>query len=211
MPQLRRSWRGKLAWPVRLSVHLPLPQRSPPPPQKKKKKKKDLDLDSLYKKFTYSSPPPFHTPPPPPAKKSILNLDSGFIVKKITDSSTLPPHSLPLNFFIWDLGSGCLYKTHSRLHLKVIWKNGHYWACPGHNLYIYSLLCPYYEEVEGANWFGPVRLSAHLPQPPPPPPPPPREKKNSLFRFRFFVQKFTYSSPPLSYPRPPSPTQKKIF
>ena len=28
---------------------------------------------------------------------------------------------------------------------------------------------PNFEEVEGANWFGHVRLSIHLPSPPPPP------------------------------------------
>ena len=40
---------------------------------------------------------------------------------------------------------------------------------------------PNLEEVEGADWFGPVHLSIHLPLPhtptlPPPPPPPPKKK-----------------------------------
>ena len=51
---------------------------------------------------------------------------------------------------------------------------------------------PNFEEVEGANWFGPVRLFSHLPAPPPTPPntfpappPPPKKKK----RVEFFVKK----------------------
>ena len=42
---------------------------------------------------------------------------------------------------------------------------------------------PNFKEVEGANWFGPVRLSIPLfpPTPlPPSPPPPPTPQKNSL-------------------------------
>ena len=37
-----------------------------------------------------------------------------------------------------------------------------------------------FEEVEGANWFGPVRLSIHLPLPPPTP-----KKKGSFFFLDF--------------------------
>ena len=47
---------------------------------------------------------------------------------------------------------------------------------------------PNFEEVEGANWFGTVSLSIHLPRPtpsnpPPPPPPPPPKKKNIYIYF----------------------------
>ena len=58
---------------------------------------------------------------------------------------------------------------------------------------------PNFEEVEGANWFGPVR-----PFIPPPPPP------NFFFRFAFFVKTFTYSSPRLP-PALPSHLKKKIL
>ena len=58
---------------------------------------------------------------------------------------------------------------------------------------------PNFEEVEGPNWFGPVRLSVHL-LPFPHTPPPPKKKK------------FTYSSPaPPAPPPPPPPKKKRIW
>ena len=46
-------------------------------------------------------------------------------------------------------------------------------------LNICSMHCyaPNFKEVEGANWFGPVHLSIHLPLPPPPLTPPPHPPK----------------------------------
>ena len=106
------NWFG----PVRLSTHLPLPHPAPSPsprPQPPRPHRFFLDLDSLWKKFTYSSPPP-PSPPPPPAKKIkfgltrpsplrqkkpffLFSFKSGFIVNR--------PHQMPqISFFkIWIL------------------------------------------------------------------------------------------------------------
>ena len=60
-----------------------------------------------------------------------------------------------------------------------------------------------FEEVEGANWFGPVRLSVLLPSPTPP-------QKMFLSRFCLFVKKNTNSSPLPRTSLPfPTPTSKK--
>ena len=86
----------------------PNPHSPPPPPREKTKTKTKvfLDLDSLYKKFTYSSPPPFHTPPPPATrKKKYFKLRFRIHSKKFTNSSTRPhplPH-IPHFFFIYKI------------------------------------------------------------------------------------------------------------
>ena len=81
-PQLRRSWRGKLVWACS-TVHPSTPppptnpQPAPPPPPKYFF---FLDLDSLWKKITYSSSPPALRPPPP---QFFFYFKFGFIVKTI--------------------------------------------------------------------------------------------------------------------------------
>ena len=81
------------------------PSPNPPPPPAKKQKKKNkkkkvfLDLDSLYKKFTYYSHPPF-IPPPPPRKKQYFQLRFRIHSKKFTNSSTLPSTPFPSIFYI---------------------------------------------------------------------------------------------------------------
>ena len=59
---------------------------------------------------------------------------------------------------------------------------------------------PNFEEVEGANWFGPVRLSINLP-----PPPTQKKKKKKKKRFGFLVKKIQLLHPP------PPPTQNFYF
>ena len=49
---------------------------------------------------------------------------------------------------------------------------------------------PNFEEVEGENWFGPVRLSIHLPLPRPPstrPTPPPPQKKKKKKKIKIWI------------------------
>ena len=65
---------------------------------------------------------------------------------------------------------------------------------------------PNFEELKGANWFGPVRLSVHLP--PNHPPPSPSEKKRKkyfCFRFGYFVKKSLTLAPS------PLPRKEKVF
>ena len=64
---------------------------------------------------------------------------------------------------------------------------------------------PNFEEVEGANLFGPVRLSIHLPLPSPPSSLPP---KKNYFKFGFFVKKKSLTLAP---PPPPPPYSQKNF
>ena len=81
---------------------------------------------------------------------------------------------------------------------------------------------PNFEGVEGANCFGPVHLSIHLPHPPSPPPnplpqkitsaplspPPLPPKKNIFFYFKFgFIVKNIH----LLQPPPPPPPQFFFF
>ena len=64
---------------------------------------------------------------------------------------------------------------------------------------------PNFEEVEGVNWFGPVRLSVHLP--------PPQKKMFFLnFRFGFLVKNNLglFVCPSIyPFPHSPPPPQKK--
>ena len=95
-------------------------------------------------------------------------------------------------------------------------------------------MLPNFEEVDGANWFGHVNQSVHLPSPNPPPkklsflsfldwilcikntyssipPLPHRSPHFFLFKFGFIVKRFIYSSSPhthpalLPFPCPPPP------
>ena len=73
---------------------------------------------------------------------------------------------------------------------------------------------PIFEDVEVANWFGPVRLHVHLP-PLPPPPPLPLQKYVFFLDFDSLLKKSsltTYTSrpsPPTA--RPPKPKTKKSW
>ena len=59
---------------------------------------------------------------------------------------------------------------------------------------------PNFEELEEANWFGPISLSVYFSPTSPPP------KKVFFFRFGVFVNHF-----PLPLPSPPALPPKKIF